>query len=642
MERMAYGSNSYARKRYFYKMMEKLIKKEKKSKFIIIFFSFLFIVLLFTLFMFFALKFSISNNVEKKIITKSIEHNTTKEEQKEKVEKNIDRNNQKDINIFKEKEKSEVKNIQSKKDNKKYYEDNNKEIVNTKKNNIEEKKTKKTFILKKPLINNTPSLIHFSNNNGRTTSLLAFTEMFSGTGWMNKDSNIYVDELSEMISFDPDIEWEEEEWLTNIIKNKNIIEAESNKSELVFLTRNGEIIAVNKNKKSFSLKLNLAIDENIARFVYNEKKELWILLFWEHKKIHIISFNINDTGIKKQEDSYFDYENIPQSIDFSCIDNSCLVRLDNNIKSFSVTSISNINNVTLENSSLENISFGVAGNFWILAEVIKDNEKYKAKIFKINKNTFKISDLSNNIENNVLFISKYLGHVGFAYNKKKKEIIIYYDAYEGQGYRFSVNNNDLESMEEDVSRFFNIKTMRSDLVNKTFYYDNTLWLTTELAPLNKKVYGRLIRISSGMSINVGDEKLCDYNNFVAIKGFGDYLYGIGKKNKEIIVNRIVDNGYLKNQTKKWISKKINTRSVKKFISAKIARIDGARNDDAVKFYISINNGVSWKEAEFDKNIYFKNNTENNALLWKVEMKPSVNKQTTAWYDVVGLKCVIER
>ena len=474
----------------------------------------------------------------------------------------------------------------------------------------------------------------------------SFTELFSGTGWLNQEkSNVYQDQKLSSISFPPDYEWKEVPELSNALKDETIIAADGNGKEIVLVTKSGKIMSLRgaAGDEAISINQSSIINNQLrsAALDYDDSAGVWIVAA------------SSDSGIEVGPVNRPVSVNAPGAItDLACANAECLVNYGSStsIGSFSINNPSELSKINLQSGkSFNSISLGSVDPrsdsrllaYMLVGAVEKKDGTYTGSIFKYNSpfpkgSTPQGGGISSSPFLPVaekLFSSPYPGTIRFGYDSENDEILALYAAYIGQAYKFSVNPLLVPeaprqsasilsaSTTEDYSRFFSQRVMGGNIIPKIFKYGNAWWLSSGI---NQSSIIKFIRIEGAAGIDfadilIGSKQLVMSGvepSFELLPGFNlNTLYGItGGQSPKIY--KFTDNGYKKDKKIAWESVKLN-RFDNEITGGKFYKINGSA--DNIRYYLSNDGGKNWQETKLNEMVNF--STKGNDFRFKVELNP---------------------
>ncbi|MDO8664127.1 MAG: hypothetical protein Q7K44_01035 [Candidatus Liptonbacteria bacterium] len=440
-----------------------------------------------------------------------------------------------------------------------------------------------------------------------TASQGSFTELFSGTGWMNKEkTDVYQDPKLSSISFPPDYEWQEVPALSDGLKDETIIAANGNGKEVVLIAKGGKIFEFQNDSGPIQQIGQIASAPlKDAMLDYDDSAGVWVVAA------------SSESGIEVGPVNRAVPVNAPGSIDgLVCGNGECLLLAKSAINSFSIANPSALNKVNFPpGKSFESLSLGKAKNILIVGGVRKEGSTYNGSIFKYSAGSLSI------INNQSLFSSPYPGTIRFGYDSENNQILAVYAAYIGQAYKFSVNPL-LESgvprisasTIEDFSSFFPQRVMNGNITPKIFKYGNAWWLSSEINQTSTK----FIRIEGGAGVDFAGTLIRGQQSFELLPGFNpNELYAIvGSQSPKIY--RFIDKGYKKDKKIVWESLRLN-RFDNEIISGRFYEIRGGEEGGKIRYYLSNDGGKTWQETKLNEMVNF--SKKGNDFRFKAELYP---------------------
>lgn len=467
----------------------------------------------------------------------------------------------------------------------------------------------------------------------------SFTELFSGTGWLNQEkSNVYQDQKLSSISFPPDYEWQpvvslsnpEVPELSNALKaetiygeqSRTIIAADGNGKEIVLVAKSGKIFEFRGDSAQITqIGQTISASLNKALLDYDDSAGVWIVAA------------SSDSGIEVGPVNRPVSVNAPGAItDLACANGECLVNYGSltSIGSFSINNPSELSKINLQSGkSFNSISLGSVDSrsdsrllAYTLVGVVEKTDStsslqaggtYTGSIFKYNSpfpkgSTPQGGGISSSPFLPVaekLFSSPYPGTIRFGYDSENDEILALYAAYIGQAYKFSIDSRLdsrlFASTAEDYSRFFPQRVMdgstslttSGDGIPKIFKYGNAWWLSSEINQASTK----FIRIEGGAGIDFADTLLRGQQTFELLPGFDNprpsasTLYGIVGNQ----IYKFTDKGYKKDKKIVWESLRLN-RFDNEITGGRFYKINGS-----TPLTTSLGEGGNASEAKVSEN-----------------------------------------
>ena len=462
----------------------------------------------------------------------------------------------------------------------------------------------------------------------------SFTELFSGTGWLNQEkSNVYQDQKLSSISFPPDYEWQEIPALSESIKDetiygepfnfvqdrqsRTIIAADGNGKEIVLVAKSGKIFEFKNDTEQISeIRVNPLLNGSVPReSAYNLKNAA--LDYDDSAGVWIVAAETDDGFVAGPiygeqsrtigQISPINYGSSTPIVDgglagLACANGECLVLLGPKIYRFAESAEVELPkevqlpNIDSSSPKISSVSIGKAKNTLLVGVVEKKGGTYNGSIFKYNSpfpkgSTPQGGGISSSPFLPVaekLFSSPYPGTIRFGYDSENDEILALYAAYIGQAYKFSVNPLLVPeaprqsasilsaSTTDDFSRFFPQRVMDGDGVPKIFKYGNAWWLSSEVNQTSAK----FIRIEGGAGIDFADTLLRGQQTFELLPGFNpNELYGI-TGGQEPKIYKFTDKGYKKDKKIVWESLRLN-RFDNEITGGKFYKINGSMESPPV-------------------------------------------------------------
>ncbi len=453
-----------------------------------------------------------------------------------------------------------------------------------------------------------------------TASQGSFTELFSGTGWLNKEkTDVYQDQKLSSISFPPDYEWQEVSALSDGLKDETIIAANGNGKEVVLIAKNGKIFEFKDDTGQIrQVGQTASVQVKNAVLDYDDSAGVWVVAA------------SSGNGIEAGTASRIVSLNISGSVDdLACANGECLLLADSNIYRFAENNPSSAVILPFPKGvpvggGIYSVSLGKAKNILLVGGVEKKGSAYSSSIFKYSSGSLQ----SLIINDQSLFSSVYPGTIRFGYDSENNQILAVYAAYIGQAKLFqsSIINHQPST---DFSRFFSQRVMDGNITPKILKYGNAWWLSSKISQPAK-----FIRVEGGAGVDFADTLIRGQQSFELLPGFNpNELYAIvGSQSPKIY--RFIDKGYKKDKKIVWESLRLN-RFDNEIISGKFYEIHGGEEDGKIRYYLSNDGGKNWQETKLNETVNFTG--KGNDFRFKVELYPDISKSKTPWLNLISVE-----
>ncbi len=492
----------------------------------------------------------------------------------------------------------------------------------------------------------------------------SFTELFSGTGWVNQDkTSVYQDQTLSSISFPPDYGWQEIPALSYGINGETIIAANGNGKEIILVAQSGKIFEFQNDTKQISeIRVNPLLNSGVPResasifknalLDYDDAKQAWV----------VAAVSENGDAFIGSIGQVSPIGQIGHISDLACANGECLLIASQSIYSFSESDPSALIRVSLPGVRVNPLlSIGKAKNTLLVGAVEKNSGAYSGNIFKYStlaspeplaKAGGSLSLIINYqsslpaesllkagvISNQSLFSSTYPGTIRFGYDSENSQVLALYAAYIGQAYKFSVNpllDSGVPRLSastiEDYSHFFPQRVMDGNTTPKIFKYGNAWWLSSEINQASTK----FIRIEGGAGVDFADTLLRGQQAFELLPGFkSNELYAVVSNQPNAKIYKFTDNGYKEDKKIVWESTKLNPWDGV-VVGGSIFRADGDENGGKINYFLSPDGGKNWLPTKLNEPVEFTQNKTGNDFRFRIEMSPSGNAFKSPWMNVIG-------
>ncbi len=335
---------------------------------------------------------------------------------------------------------------------------------------------------------------------GKSASIAngSFTELFSGTGWMNSEkTNVYQDQTLSSISFPPDYEWQEIPELSNNLKDETIIAANGNGKEIVLVAKSGKIMSLRGAAGDEAISINqssiIPAHRSLGEGGNNQLNNA-VLDYDDAKQVWVVAASSDTASLIGPISRISPIGQIGPISEIACAGGECLVLVGSDIYRFAENDPSSAVILPFPKGvpaggGIYSVSVGKAGSTLLVGAVEKNGStsfdtaqdkslttgggQYTGNIYKYSSlaspesslarrsfsevgakaggsfQSLMINDQSQSsvINNQSLFSSPYPGVIRFGYDSENAQILALYAAYIGQAKLFQssiINNQSAE------------------------------------------------------------------------------------------------------------------------------------------------------------------------------------------------------
>ncbi len=508
-----------------------------------------------------------------------------------------------------------------------------------------------------------------------------YTELFSGTGWMNPARTTVSQDLSTtVISFPPAYAISKEETLTAALHGARVVAAKGTSAGgTALLTSTGEVVLINP-AGGLVGPLRLVDAVSMAALDFDSDSNLWIAAMVTPGGFSAVSFDSRGSVISRVGSEKIENSIAANILDVACVGGKCLIAVGGHMWSFSerfaglLSDVSSSWSWLSSSSSFVSFSVGKTASAFLVGAVTKSSDDYSATVVPVvGDKWLAIGFQSLVASGQPLITSRYPGVLRFGFDPDTQKLLVLYAAYVAQAYEIpasAVKDSKLltandASLATDLSRFFGTRVFGGsaagslDVVPTVSGGGGVWWVSS-----NDSRGLRFMRVEGGLVSDItnslpdgtrgivlalGGEAALPLSAAIAdvyasnfSKSYSPYIFLF--QNGGSVAYRVTDRGFDESAgTLIWESSKLNSKTGN-VVKGILIRAEDSNSVSSVyrlppvAYSLSNNGGLTWYDAKLGVPVMF--STQGNDFRFRVSLvasRQSPVASVSPWVDTVGVQ-----